>query len=172
MTVELLDGALSVATRIAVTETTLLMVAGLVDAPAPVVIAEVSVTVALIVKAPIEVGSQLTVKGEVPVAMPMLVPLTVTATCESVEPAVGAAVTLIVRPAGVEKRATGDPVAGNAPGVKEMVGVARASGAASNATKVAAAARDRRRIVFMDGPPGGRLLTWRRCGCGLRRWRG
>ena len=60
MTVELLDGALSVATRIAVTETTLLMVAVLVDAPAPVVTAEVSVTVAAMVKVPIEVGSQLT----------------------------------------------------------------------------------------------------------------
>ena len=78
-------------------------------------------------------------------------------------------VTVNVIPAGVLAIATGTAFTG---ALMVIVGVARAKGVASRAARGAAAAKMRRRIVFMDGPPGGRLLTCCRYGCGLRHWPG
>ena len=78
-------------------------------------------------------------------------------------------VTVNVIPAGVLAIATGTAFTG---ALMVIVGVARAKGVASRAARVATAARVRLRIVFMDGPPGGRLLTCCRYGCGLRHWPG
>ena len=80
-----------------------------------------------------------------------------------------AVVTLKVMPAGVLDVATVEAFAG---AVIEIVGVASARGVASKAARVATAARVRLKIVFMDGPPGGRLLTCCRYACGLRHWPG
>jgi hypothetical protein len=144
----------------------------------PLVTTEVSVTVAVRLYVPGAVGTHVVEAVKTPAVkdppptIPIEVPLTKKLTDETWVPAGLVPIpteTLNVIPAGVLDVATVEAFAG---AVMVIVGVARASGAASKATKVAAAARDRRRIVFMDGPPGGRLLTWRRCGCGLRRWRG
>jgi len=73
-------GAPSVTARAVEIVTKLLIVAVGFDALAPVVVGEVSVTVALMVYVPEAVGTQLTTKGDDPVAIPILAPFTVTAT--------------------------------------------------------------------------------------------
>jgi len=105
--------AVTVTARATLTVTTLLIVAVLLDALAPVVGIEVSVTVAAIVNVPEVDGAQFTTNGEVPVAVPINTPFTDTCTEEMVALFVGVALTLISSPFGVVTNATGDPVAGN-----------------------------------------------------------
>ena len=122
--IEFATGTVTVAVCTALIVTMLLIVAVFVEALAPVVIVEVSFTVAAIVNVPAAAGCQFTTKGEEPVAVPTNVPFAETVTDEMLEPAVGAAFTEMFSPVGEVASATGEPVAGNWPGVKLIVGVA------------------------------------------------
>jgi hypothetical protein len=156
------------------TVTILVAVAVLTEGVVPVVGTELSVTVAVKVCEPAVLGNHAMENGDVPPTVPMLAPLSKnwTEAITGVTPPLGAvavAVAVIVAPAGVIIDAMVEPLVGD---VNVIVGVASAKGVASRAARGAAAAKMRRRIVFMDGPPGGRLLTCCRYGCGLRHWPG
>ncbi len=94
----------------------------------PVVGTELSVTVAVIVCVPAEVGCHVIENGDVPPTVPILAPFTKNCTDERLAPVVGLAVAVMEMPAGDVIDATVEPELGL---VIEIVGVARATEAES-----------------------------------------
>jgi hypothetical protein len=116
---------MTIAVRTIVTDTMLVAVAVFSEGEVPVVGTELSVTVAVKVCVPADVGIQFSEKGEVPPTIPMLTPLSKNCTEAMLAPAVGVAVAVIVNPAGELIDGIVDPEAGD---VMEIVGVANAIG--------------------------------------------
>jgi hypothetical protein len=137
----------TVTLRAVETVTMLVTVAVFVDALAPVVGAEVSVTVAESVKVPAVVGSHVIEKGDTPAAVPMFTPLAKNCTDTIEAPPVGAALTVTVTPAGVLTVPRLAPLIGV---TNEIVGVAQAIWPASSAAVAAIARRGHARTETTD----------------------